>query len=130
MMTYPQFEGNVPTLDGLLFYHKMAHYVSGETPLVGWLFPYMVHEVLGSGKHYITLLGCTSPLDIGMPLGWIFSSSKASTGLGCEIRHGFCDVMSLFEWKIFWVFLWEVLVSYFLHLQQSILYNFRLDVSR
>lgn len=48
MMTYPPFEDNNPTLDGLLFYHKKAHYVSGETPLVGWLFPYMVPEVLGS----------------------------------------------------------------------------------
>ncbi|XP_073957205.1 snurportin-1-like isoform X2 [Choristoneura fumiferana] len=48
MMTCPQFEGDVPKLDGLLFYHKKAHYVSGETPLVGWLFPYMVPEVLGS----------------------------------------------------------------------------------
>ncbi|XP_034832404.1 snurportin-1 [Maniola hyperantus] len=47
LSTYPLFENNVPPLDGLLFYHKRAHYVAGETPLVGWLFPYMVPEVLG-----------------------------------------------------------------------------------
>ncbi|XP_068626830.1 snurportin-1 [Battus philenor] len=47
MMKYPHFESNVPLLDGLLFYHKKAHYVAGETPLVGWLYPYMVNEVLG-----------------------------------------------------------------------------------
>ncbi|CAH2050262.1 unnamed protein product, partial [Iphiclides podalirius] len=47
MMKYPHFENNFPILDGLLFYHKHAHYVAGETPLVGWLYPFMVQEVLG-----------------------------------------------------------------------------------
>ncbi|RVE42206.1 hypothetical protein evm_013139 [Chilo suppressalis] len=50
MMTYPHFESNSPSLDGILFYHRQAHYISGETPLVGWLFPYMVPEVLGAGR--------------------------------------------------------------------------------
>ncbi|CAG9796689.1 unnamed protein product [Diatraea saccharalis] len=54
MMTYPYFENNSPAMDGLLFYHKHAHYISGETPLVVWLFPYMVQEILGNGK----LLSC------------------------------------------------------------------------
>ncbi|XP_014219467.1 snurportin-1 [Copidosoma floridanum] len=35
------------TIDGLLFYHKEAHYTSGRTPLVTWLKPYMLPEVLG-----------------------------------------------------------------------------------
>lgn len=48
MMKLDHFNGSVPSLDGLLFYHKMAHYVSGVTPLVGWLYPFMVNEVLGS----------------------------------------------------------------------------------
>ncbi|XP_063839484.1 snurportin-1 [Ostrinia nubilalis] len=48
MMKVPQFEHNCPSLDGLLFYHKKAHYQSGQTPLVGWLFPYMVQEILGT----------------------------------------------------------------------------------
>ncbi|CAH2102666.1 unnamed protein product [Euphydryas editha] len=47
LSTYPQFENNSPPLDGLMFYHKNACYISGETPLVGWLYPYMVPEVLG-----------------------------------------------------------------------------------
>ncbi|XP_026493646.2 snurportin-1 [Vanessa tameamea] len=47
LSAYPQFENNTPPLDGLLFYHKRAHYVAGETPLVGWLYPYMIPEVLG-----------------------------------------------------------------------------------
>ncbi|XP_038623474.1 snurportin-1-like isoform X2 [Tachyglossus aculeatus] len=34
-------------VDGLLFYHKQAHYSPGSTPLVGWLRPYMVSDVLG-----------------------------------------------------------------------------------
>ncbi|XP_041975807.1 snurportin-1 [Aricia agestis] len=40
---YPMLPTN---LDGLLFYHRRAHYVAGETPLVGWLFPYMVPEII------------------------------------------------------------------------------------
>lgn len=33
-------------MDGLLFYHHEASYTGGRTPLVGWLKPYMVPEVL------------------------------------------------------------------------------------
>lgn len=36
-----------PQVDGLLFYHKQTHYTPGSTPLVGWLRPYMVPEILG-----------------------------------------------------------------------------------
>ncbi|TKC43438.1 hypothetical protein EI555_016833 [Monodon monoceros] len=35
------------SVDGLLFYHKQTHYSPGSTPLVGWLRPYMVSDVLG-----------------------------------------------------------------------------------
>lgn len=49
-MTLPLFKNDTPILDGLLFYHKFAHYTSGVTPLVGWLYPFMVNEVLGTGK--------------------------------------------------------------------------------
>lgn len=34
-------------LDGLLFYHKEVHYTPGFTPLVNWLKPFMLSEVLG-----------------------------------------------------------------------------------
>ncbi|XP_041465165.1 snurportin-1-like [Lytechinus variegatus] len=34
-------------LDGLLFYHKALHYTPGVTPLVGWLKPWMLPEILG-----------------------------------------------------------------------------------
>ncbi|KAM6937084.1 snurportin-1 [Xenentodon cancila] len=34
-------------VDGLLFYHKQTHYTPGSTPLVGWLRPYMVTDILG-----------------------------------------------------------------------------------
>lgn len=42
---FPMFENNEPELDGLLFYHKDSHYVEGKTPLVLWLFPFMVPEI-------------------------------------------------------------------------------------
>ncbi|XP_023678564.2 snurportin-1 [Paramormyrops kingsleyae] len=34
-------------VDGLLFYHRHTHYTPGSTPLVGWLRPYMVPDILG-----------------------------------------------------------------------------------
>ncbi|XP_060115900.1 snurportin-1 [Heteronotia binoei] len=34
-------------VDGLLFYHRQAHYIPGCTPLIGWLRPYMVSDILG-----------------------------------------------------------------------------------
>ncbi|XP_064608136.1 snurportin-1-like [Liolophura sinensis] len=33
-------------IDGLLFYHKRTHYTFGATPLVVWLKPYMLPEIL------------------------------------------------------------------------------------
>lgn len=33
-------------IDGLLFYHKRTHYTFGSTPLVVWLKPYMLPEIL------------------------------------------------------------------------------------
>uniref|UniRef100_A0A8B9RAX3 Snurportin-1 n=1 Tax=Astyanax mexicanus TaxID=7994 RepID=A0A8B9RAX3_ASTMX len=35
------------SVDGLLFYHRETHYTPGSTPLVGWLRPYMVADILG-----------------------------------------------------------------------------------
>lgn len=37
---------NLYPLDGLLFYHKDGQYTKGRTPLVTWLKPFMLHEVL------------------------------------------------------------------------------------
>ena len=34
-------------VDGVLFFHKRTHYICGRTPLVGWLQPYMLPEILG-----------------------------------------------------------------------------------
>ena len=31
----------------MLFFHKRTHYTCGRTPLVGWLKPYMLPEILG-----------------------------------------------------------------------------------
>eukprot|EP00111_Clytia_hemisphaerica_P007626 TCONS_00022170-protein len=33
-------------VDGLLFYHNQCHYTPGRTPLVGWLKPFMLPEIL------------------------------------------------------------------------------------
>lgn len=34
-------------VDGVLFFHKRTHYICGRTPLVGWLQPCMLPEILG-----------------------------------------------------------------------------------
>lgn len=43
--TFPIWPNNQPELDGFLFYHKEASYVHGKTPLVGWLFAFMIPEL-------------------------------------------------------------------------------------
>lgn len=35
-----------PPVDGILFYHREGSYTSGDTPLVGWLKPFMLPEIL------------------------------------------------------------------------------------
>lgn len=46
LATFPLWKSNTPELDGFLFYHKESAYVSGTTPLVLWLFPFMLPEIL------------------------------------------------------------------------------------
>lgn len=53
LSTYPMWLDNLPALDGLLFYHKDSSYVHGTTPLVGWLEPFLVPDVLGVDDEWI-----------------------------------------------------------------------------
>ncbi|XP_046806971.1 snurportin-1 [Lucilia cuprina] len=46
LQRYPLWVDNRPQLDGFLFYHKKSHYVYGTTPLVCWLFAFMLPDVL------------------------------------------------------------------------------------
>lgn len=45
LSNYPIWPNNQPELDGFLFYHKESSYVKGNTPLVGWLFAFMIPEL-------------------------------------------------------------------------------------
>lgn len=45
LMKYPIWSKNTPELDGFLFYHKQSSYIHGRTPLVGWLFAFMLPEI-------------------------------------------------------------------------------------
>lgn len=47
LTTYPMWDDDNINLDGLLFYHKDSSYVHGTTPLVGWLFSFMLNETFG-----------------------------------------------------------------------------------
>lgn len=46
LQTYPIWPDNRPEVAGFLFYHKASTYICGVTPLVCWLFPFMVPEIL------------------------------------------------------------------------------------
>ncbi|XP_039277511.1 snurportin-1 isoform X1 [Nilaparvata lugens] len=67
MSRHPMFENNEPELDGLLFYHPEVFYSAGSTPLVGWLKPFMMPQVLSvpvSDQHLQGKpLGCASVND-------------------------------------------------------------------
>lgn len=45
LMKYPVWSNNIPELDGFLFYHKQSSYIHGKTPLVGWLFAFMMPDI-------------------------------------------------------------------------------------
>lgn len=47
LSSIPRLEEKTFLYDGILFYHKESVYISGFTPLVTWLKPYMVPEVFG-----------------------------------------------------------------------------------
>lgn len=54
MNRYPMFSEDQrkdPGLDGMLFYHKKNLYEHGTTPLVTWLKPFMMEDVLGIKVH-------------------------------------------------------------------------------
>lgn len=64
---YPTFDDGA-LLDGFLFYHKKSSYTFGTTPLVLWLFAFMIDEVLTMFRahpkhHYDKPLKYTNYLD-------------------------------------------------------------------
>ncbi|KFP01060.1 Snurportin-1, partial [Calypte anna] len=71
-------------VDGLLFYHKQTHYTPGSTPLVGWLRPYMVPEILGLSVPTTPLTA--KPDYAGRQLQQIIES-KRSKKLSAEKGH-------------------------------------------
>ncbi|XP_021569386.1 snurportin-1 isoform X2 [Carlito syrichta] len=71
-------------VDGLLFYHKQTHYSPGSTPLVGWLRPYMVSDVLGVAVPAGPLT--TKPEYAGQQLQQIIEH-KRSQKEGMQKRH-------------------------------------------
>lgn len=71
-------------VDGLLFYHKQTHYTPGSTPLVGWLRPYMVPEILGLAVPMTVLTA--KPDYAGRQLQQIIESKK-SKKLAAEKGH-------------------------------------------
>ena len=63
-------------MDGVLFYHKEAHYFPGVTPLVGWLKAYMLPEIL----------------NIQMP-NWVMHQTPSNfEGSRSEIRKSQMDI--------------------------------------
>ncbi|XP_057224715.1 snurportin-1 isoform X2 [Malurus melanocephalus] len=77
-------KSRINPVDGLLFYHKQTHYTPGSTPLVGWLRPYMVPEILGLTVPATTLTA--KPDYAGRQLQQIIES-KRSKKLAGEKGH-------------------------------------------
>ncbi|XP_075620395.1 snurportin-1 isoform X2 [Balearica regulorum gibbericeps] len=77
-------KSRINPVDGLLFYHKQTHYTPGSTPLVGWLRPYMVPEILGLAVPVNALTA--KPDYAGRQLQQIIESKK-SKKLAAEKGH-------------------------------------------
>ncbi|XP_075016579.1 snurportin-1 isoform X3 [Calonectris borealis] len=77
-------KSRINPVDGLLFYHKQTHYTPGSTPLVGWLRPYMVPEILGLAVPATVLTA--KPDYAGRQLQQIIESKK-SKKLAAEKGH-------------------------------------------
>lgn len=78
-------------LDGILFYHKHTHYTLGHTPLVGWLKPWMLPEVLGVSipQHYIDSKPPDEPWKPPVPTSEMECSDQGTecTKDGSQIEH-------------------------------------------
>ncbi|XP_025740367.1 snurportin-1 isoform X2 [Callorhinus ursinus] len=72
-------------VDGLLFYHKQTHYSPGSTPLVGWLRPYMVSDVLGIAVPAGPLT--TKPEYAGHQLQQIIEHKRSQEGMKENVTH-------------------------------------------
>jgi len=52
-----EIDKDPPIVDGILFYHKEAPYISGTTPLVGWLKPeHMTEQFLTLKLHPVGII--------------------------------------------------------------------------
>uniref|UniRef100_A0A1A8L2U6 Snurportin-1 n=1 Tax=Nothobranchius pienaari TaxID=704102 RepID=A0A1A8L2U6_9TELE len=74
------------SVDGLLFYHRQTHYTPGSTPLVGWLRPYMVSDILGMEVPVGTLT--TKPEYAGQQLQEILEHKQPSAEVRPANRSG------------------------------------------
>lgn len=72
------------SVDGLLFYHRQTHYTPGTTPLVGWLRPYMVWDILGLEVPEGPL--AQRPLDATQQLQLIVEQKKKTGSNSGEVR--------------------------------------------
>lgn len=76
-------------VDGLLFYHKQTHYSPGSTPLVGWLRPYMVSDVLGMAVPAGPLT--TKPEYAGHQLQQIIEHKRSQKDVREKLTHEACE---------------------------------------
>ncbi|XP_076863040.1 snurportin-1 [Brachyhypopomus gauderio] len=74
------------SVDGLLFYHRQTHYTPGSTPLVGWLRPYMVADILGMEVPQCSLT--TKPDYAGHQMQQILEHKKTSTEVRPADQNG------------------------------------------
>ncbi|KAJ6642129.1 Snurportin-1 [Pseudolycoriella hygida] len=62
LLTYPMWGDEDIHLDGFMFYHEKSLYADGRTPLVRWLLPFMVREIL-KYKYFMDVRYMEEPAD-------------------------------------------------------------------
>lgn len=63
LQRHPMWDQESTQLDGFLFYHKESLYVKGRTPLVLWLFPFMIDDFFDPSQYKVNPAYITKPDD-------------------------------------------------------------------
>lgn len=95
MRSYPLWPNDTPKLDGFLFYHKEGSYICDTTPLVCWLFAFMVPEILEidvnseykKPSNYINAWQYMDAFDIEMSLKCKQEKIRKCSPVTCAIDH-------------------------------------------
>uniref|UniRef100_A0A915PV07 Nucleolar protein 6 n=1 Tax=Setaria digitata TaxID=48799 RepID=A0A915PV07_9BILA len=73
-------------LDGVLFYHASVHYLKGQSPLVGWLKPWMMPEILSVPVPEKLMNG--NEIKAGSSQKFIETYNQKHNHCSCHLKNG------------------------------------------